>query len=359
MIKANHLKKGDKIAIVSLSSGTLGEAFCRHNVEIGTKRLEELGLEPIFMPHALKGMDYVAKHPEKRAADLKAAFLDPAIKGIVCGIGGDDTFRTLPYLLEDQAFITSVKQQPKLFSGYSDTTINHLMFYRLGLTTFYGPAFLTDLADIGLEMLPYTKESFLRYLGEGTQEKVVASSLWYEERQDFSAAAIGQARIAHQELSGHVWLQAGKTVTGPLLGGCLESLYDMLIGERYPEEIAICESYQLFPSPHEWAGKVVFLETSEEKPTPERFRQMLLTLKAHHVFEKATALLIGKPQDEIYAKEYQQIAVEVIGNPDLPILYNLNFGHAYPRMVLPYGVEVTISEDGRELIFNEEWFIKA
>lgn len=32
---ARKLKKGDRVAIVSLSSGMLGEEFCSHNIEIG------------------------------------------------------------------------------------------------------------------------------------------------------------------------------------------------------------------------------------------------------------------------------------------------------------------------------------
>ncbi|MHC5268287.1 S66 family peptidase [Enterococcus sp. LJL98] len=356
MRKAPVLQRGDKVAIVSLSSGTLGEDFCQHNVEIGSRRLEEMGLKPVFMPHALKGMAYVKNHPEKRAADLKSAFLNPEIKGIICGIGGDDTFRTLPYLLDDPEFVAAVKENPKLFTGYSDTTINHLMFYRLGMTSFYGPAFLTDFADIGPTMLPYTKEQVFRYLGANTQAPVIASPVWYKERQDFSAAAIGQPRVAHEELTGHVWLQGAKEVTGPFLGGCLESLYDVLAGERYPEEVALCEKYQLFPNPTEWEGKIVFLETSEEKPKPELFRKMLLKLKEHQVFDKAAGLLVGKPQDEVYTKAYQEILVEVIDDPKFPILYNLNFGHAYPRMILPYGVEAMIAKDGKTLHFNEPWF---
>ena len=43
---ARKLRKGDKVAIVSLSSGMLGEEFCSHNIEIGVKRLKEYGLEP-------------------------------------------------------------------------------------------------------------------------------------------------------------------------------------------------------------------------------------------------------------------------------------------------------------------------
>ena len=61
---ARKLRRGDKVAIVSLSSGMLGEEFCRHNVEIGAKRLAEYGLAPVFMPNALKGIQYLKEHPE-------------------------------------------------------------------------------------------------------------------------------------------------------------------------------------------------------------------------------------------------------------------------------------------------------
>ena len=39
---ARKLRKGDKVAIVSLPSGMLGEEFCSHNIEIGVKRLKEI-----------------------------------------------------------------------------------------------------------------------------------------------------------------------------------------------------------------------------------------------------------------------------------------------------------------------------
>ena len=58
------------IAIVSLSSGTLGEDFAKHEVNIGVKRLKDFGMNVTFMPHALKGIEYVKNHPAERAADL-------------------------------------------------------------------------------------------------------------------------------------------------------------------------------------------------------------------------------------------------------------------------------------------------
>ena len=59
-----------KIEIVSLSRGILGETFVRHELELGLKRLEEMGVEVVFSPNALMGLDYISAHPEARADDL-------------------------------------------------------------------------------------------------------------------------------------------------------------------------------------------------------------------------------------------------------------------------------------------------
>ena len=84
-----------KIEIVSLSRGILGETFVRHELELGLKRLEEMGVEVVFSPNALKGLDYISAHPEARADDLISAFQDDSVDMILCAIGGDDTYRLL------------------------------------------------------------------------------------------------------------------------------------------------------------------------------------------------------------------------------------------------------------------------
>ncbi len=346
------LKKGDKVAIVSLSSGMLGEDFCSHNVEIGTRRLREFGLEPVFMPNALSGIGYLQEHPEKRAEDLKAAFLDDEIKGIICAIGGDDTYRLLPYLMEDEAFIKAVQKTPKLFTGFSDTTINHLMFYQLGMQTYYGPCFICDLAEIATEMLSYTKKAFLGYFQEEHQREIRPSKVWYEEREDFSTDAIGTERISHKETHGFELLQGKEKFQGRLLGGCLESLYDILVSNRYADQGEVCRKYGIFPPKEEWKDKILFIETCEEKPKPEELRKELEALKARGIFEMINGVIVGKPMDETYYKEYKEIYREVLGNPELPVLYNVNFGHATPRTVLPYGAMVEVDAGEQKIIIK-------
>ena len=334
---ARKLRKGDKVAIVSLSSGMLGEEFCSHNIEIGAKRLKEYGLEPVFMPNALKGIEYLKSHPEARAKDLKDTFLDDSIAGIICAIGGDDTYRLLPYLLEDEEFIDAVHKSPKLFTGFSDTTINHLMFYKLGLSTYYGPNFICDLAEISDEMLPYSRKAFESYIEGNEHHEIASSEIWYQERTDFSREAVGTERISYKEERGFELLQGEDYFEGRLLGGCLESLYDILTTTRYEDEKAVCEKYGLFPDIEEWKEKILFIETCEEKPVPEQFEREISILKEKGIFDVVNGVLIGKPQDEAYYDEYKDIIVNVVNNPKLPIVYNVNFGHATPRCALQYG----------------------
>lgn len=334
---AKKLRKGDKVAIVSLSSGMIGEAFCSHNIEIGVKRLREYGLEPSFMPNSLKGIEYLKANPKARAKDLKDAFMDDSIAGIICAIGGDDTYRLLPYLLEDEEFIDAVHKSPKLFTGFSDTTINHLMFYKLGLSTYYGPNFICDLAEISDEMLPYSKKAFESYIEGNEYREITSSEIWYQERTDFSKEAVGTERISHKEEHGFELLQGKDYFEGRLLGGCLESLYDILTTTRYENEKAVCEKYGLFPDIAEWKEKILFIETCEEKPVPEQFEKEVAMIKKKGVFDVVSGVLVGKPQDEEYYEEYKDILVKVVNDPDLPIVYNVNFGHATPRCVLQYG----------------------
>lgn len=356
MIQPKHLKKGDTVAIVSLSSGMLGEEFCSHYIELGQQRLKDLGLKTVFMPNALKGIKVLNENPKYRAEDLKMAFESKDIDGIFCAIGGDDTFRLIPHLLEDDHFIKTVKSNPKIFTGFSDTTINHLTLYKIGLQTFYGPNYINDLSEMGKNMLSYTKsavENF--YLGKNPL-LIKSASHWYEERTNFSADQMGIERRCHLEEHGYTLLQGKDVFSGALLGGCVGSLYDLLTGSRYPEEIEINRKYSIFPNANEWKNKIMFLETSQERPNPDELFQMLSVFKKEGVFDAINGIIVGKPQNEIYYEDYKKVYIEAIGNKDLPILYNVNFGHAYPRTVLAYGAKVQVDAKNCEIRYLESLF---
>jgi len=337
------------VAIVSLSSGIIGESFVQHEVEIGVRRLREYGLDVRFMPNALKGLSYIKDHPEKRAEDLLAAFRDPEIDMILCAIGGDDTYRLLPYLFEHGELEKAVSD--KIFLGFSDTTINHLMLYRVGLNTFYGQAFLSDICEIGPEMPAYSRHYFEELITTGGIREIRPSSVWYGERESFEPSRVGTELTAHPD-HGFELLQGSAAFSGKILGGCIDSLYDVFNPGRYADMPVLCEKYHLFPDREDWRGKILLLETSEEKPSPDIYRRALEYLKAGGVFDAVTGVLAGKPMDETYAQEYKQLLTEVIDRPELPVVFNINIGHAQPRCIIPFGVEARVDASAQKITFR-------
>lgn len=139
MIKPIKLSKENGIAIVSLSAGTIGEEFASHQLDLAIKRLNlNFQLNVMIAKNALKGIKVLKENPILKVEDLNEVFSNVNVKAIICAIGGFDTYKTIPLLLEDENFKNLVLNNPKIFIGYSDSTVNHLMFYRLGLKTFYG-----------------------------------------------------------------------------------------------------------------------------------------------------------------------------------------------------------------------------
>ena len=344
------------IGIVSLSSGTIGEDFVKHELEIGVQRLKDLGLEVRFLPHALKGIDYIKAHPEARAQDLLEAFLNPGIDMILCAIGGDDTYRLLPYLFENDALKNVI--QKKVFLGFSDTTINHLMLHKLGLNTFYGQSFLADICEMDKEMLPYTRRFFEELITTGTIKEITPSDVWYEERTDYSKEMIGTPLPAHKN-QGFELLQGAPVFSGKILGGCIDTLYDIFDDGRYADMPVLCRQYHLFPTAEDWRGRILLIETSEERMKPNKFRRALTYLKEAGVFSAVNGVLVGKPADEMYDAEYRALLTEVIGDPALPVVCNLNVGHALPRCIIPFGVNTTVDINKQRILFDAGCVDKA
>ena len=340
------------VAIVSLSSGIIGEDFARHEYEIGKKRLESYGLQVRLMEHTLKGIEYVKDHPAERAMDLIRAFTDPSIDMILCAIGGDDTYRLLPHLFAQNELQEAVKsgKEKKIFLGFSDTTMNHLMLHKLGIPTFYGQSFLADVCELDHEMLPYSRKYFEELLHTGRISEIRPSDVWYEERTDYSEAAVGTKRISHPD-KGFELLQGQAVFSGEILGGCIDSLYDIFNHDRYADSQELCEKYHLFPEQEDWRGKILLLESSEEQPTPQLYRKMLLALKNTGIFKVLSGVLVGKPMDELYYDAYKEILIDTIADPHLSILYNVNIGHAAPRCIIPFGVRATVDAGNQVIRF--------
>lgn len=339
MIKPQRLKKGDKVAIVSLSNGMLGEKEIFHKYEIGKKRLEEnFGLEVVTMENTLKGIKYLYEHPEKRAEDLMNAFKDKSIKAIICAIGGDDTIRLLPYI-----DYNVIKENPKIFMGFSDTTANHFMMYKAGLVSYYGPAFIPDFAEY-VSMYDYTEKTVKELLFNAPEKyEIKKCEYWTNEHISWCEENINKGKKKILDPKGYEVLQGKGKVIGKLLGGCIDA---------FP----IYNGTEIWPKLEEWKDTILFLETSEDKPSEALLTFYLRNLGAQGILSVAKGIIVGKPQAEEFYEEYKAVYKKILkefNREDMPVLYNVNFGHSSPIGIIPYGIECELDLDNKKITLLE------
>nr|WP_255639791.1 S66 peptidase family protein [Aquibacillus saliphilus] len=316
------LKRGDRVATVSPSWGGAGESDLKWRYEQGVKRLREVfGLDVVAMPNSLKGSEFIYQNPQARAEDLMTAFKDKNIKAIFVNIGGEDSIRLLPYI-----DFNVIHDNPKIFIGYSDATVSHLFCHKAGISSFYGPAILVDFAE-NIEMDPYTIDMVKRTLfSNEVISEIPPANLWTSERLEWIEENKNKRRKM-QPNKGYELIQGTGTVKGRLIGGCIEVL-------------EFAKQTEIWPEQKYWEESILFFETSEEKPEPNLLKYWLRNYAAQGILQKAKGIIFGKPQDERYYQEYKDEILTVMNEyniEDLPILYNLNFGHTEPKFILPYG----------------------
>lgn len=329
MIKPPKLSPGDKIATVSLSWG--GPSVFPHRYQAGAKQLQdEFGLQVVEMPNTLRDAEWLSRNPRARADDWMQAVADASVKGIFATIGGDDSIRLLPYLDLDV-----IRNNPKIFLGYSDTTISHLVCYKAGLVSFYGPSIMAEFAE-NCGMFPYVVQSLRKTLfsSDAIGEVKPNTDGWTVERLDWADPANQNIKRKLNSSTGWKFLQGTGIHRGHLIGGCLEVL-DWTRGT------------DIFPD--NWQNAILFLETSEEAPPPEMVARTLRVFAAMGILGKLSGILFGRPGGHIspdtfdaYDRAILQVVNEEQGLTDLPIVTNMDFGHTAPMFVLSYGVQAEI-----------------
>ena len=342
MIKPEMLRCGSRVAAISLSWG--GAGIFRYRYEVGKRQFEEeFGVTVIETEHALRTPDWLSKNPKARADDLMAAFADNTIDGIFSTIGGEDSIRILPYLDLD-----IIRANPKIFMGYSDTTISHAACFKAGLVSFYGPALMTGFAENG-GLFPYMIDSVRKTLFSAMPIGLIEPNPtgWTAEHLDWSNPANQSIKRKLNPPTGWVFHQDLGEVKGRLFGGCVEVL-DWLRGSPY------------LPSADSLRGTVLFLETSEEAPPPSRLTEFIRSLAAMGVLEGLGGILFGRPGGQIQPEMFQSyddalcntIRAEY-GLDGLPIVTNMDFGHTDPVFVIPFGLQIYINSVQRQVSIDE------
>lgn len=339
------LKAGDKVAIISPSSG-LAQVF-PWVYEQGLNRIKEVfELQPVEFPTARQTPEYLSKNPKARAEDINAAFSDPSIKAIIATIGGNDQIRILPYLNKEV-----ISANPKIFMGYSDCTNLHLFLWNLGMVSFYGGAVMTQFA-MGGGMQEYTINWIKKALFNPAIGEIFPSPEWSDADLDWGDPENLHKTRPMYPSAGWQWHKKHSgIIQGLLWGGCLEVLYLHLSVKRY------------LPNFDQLADTILFVETSEEMPSEGFVYRFFAALAELGLKFKAILMAYPKAQfcgnqpaegRQTYIANQQNAVVNALRDygSNIPVIFNMNFGHTDPQMIIPNGAMAAIDFDRKTIFFN-------
>lgn len=330
------LRPGDRIGVTAPSAGV--ERGLRARLDAGVGALVERGLD-VVLGECL-GVDGVTSAPkEKRAAELTSMLCDPAIAAVVPPWGGELGIDLLDQLDWDALG----RAEPTWLVGFSDTSLLLVaLTTRLGWGTLHGsnlmdtrydaPDGLLHWVDVASATGPVTQRSPGRYRTEG----------WDDYAGDPGVRTMSLDREGRWEVLGG----GGVDVTGRLVGGCIEVL-GPVAGTPYGDVPA-------FGRAHADEGLLVYLEAAEGDACT--IARTLHGLRLSGWFDEAEAVLVGRTRAPDAAGLTQREAVvDALGMLDLPIVLDVECGHAQPFLPLVNGAVGRVVVDAKRQEIMQAW----
>ncbi|WP_435652186.1 S66 peptidase family protein [Kitasatospora purpeofusca] len=318
LLRPRALKRGDLVVVASLS-GPLPAAY-EPNVERTVAVFERMGFRVRRAPLLEAGRHHwwSAATPAEIAGELNGLLRDPEVRAIVASDGGQTVFGYL-----DLIDVEAVRADPKPILGYSDISLLHLALHaRTGLVGFHA-----DMAVPGFgghwQSAPAARRAEL--------ERVYFELLTGTE-------AIGALPASP---SWECW-RPGR-VEGPLIGGVINRI---VLAQATPFALPL----------ERFDGAVLFWE--EMGGLASYVWSYLQVMRHSGILDRISGMVVGVPR-EIGGLEpgasptLPEIVLDVLGDRDIPVLGNVEFGHAGPNLPLPLGIRVALDARERTLSLLE------
>lgn len=157
IIKPPLLKKGDTIGILAVSGAMTDDTMLNNAIDF----FQSKGYKIKLSDNIYSKYRYLAGTDKERVSALHKMFLDKEVDAIICLRGGFGALRII-----DKIDYSLIRQNPKIFCGYSDITVLNAMFLKhCGLATYSGPMVLSDFGQENL--CEYTINKFFETVQEG------------------------------------------------------------------------------------------------------------------------------------------------------------------------------------------------
>lgn len=267
------------------------------DVECAIQWLKANDFKPVY-DDSLFAQDYIfAGSDDFRAAVIQKYMDRDDIDVIWLARGGYGSIRII-----DKLDFTHFVEHPKVFVGFSDTTVFHGKMQRLGIPSIHGP-----LAG---------------YFDRRTTES----------KQSLYDALMGKP--LHYEWAAHPLNKLG-SVKGEMVGGNLSVLYGMMGSNSFPET----------------DGKILFIEEVDEYIY--HVERMMYALKRAGHLAHLKALVVGglteiHDNPDPFGKTVEQAIFDVVKDYDYPVCFGFPAGHQPDNRAIVLGktVELSASNDG-------------
>lgn len=309
-------------------------------VALAKKRLEEMGFKVRLPKNLFRKKGFLGGSDEERAAELMAAFADPAVKAIFPGTGGYGTTRIIDKLDYDV-----IRRNPKILVGFSDITGLHIAInQKTGLVTFHSP---NPEWGLGIEkdLSPYAAKWFWRAILAKRYEDARANLPAAEGKGHGKGGYTIYTHLMPKstldpkifdDVPHPVTLRPGKA-QGRLIGGNLSVMHAMM---GTPYEI-------------QTAGKILFIEDVGE--APYRVDRMLNTLRLAGKFDLVAGIILGQfTAREEEAKwdddaSVDDVLADYFAKISVPVVNHFPLGHVRYNTTFPVGAMAELDADAQTL----------
>lgn len=290
LIKPKKLNIGDTIGIIALS----GAIESIENILKAKDYFENKGYKVVLSDNIFDKNRYLAGSDEKKVEELHKFFKNPEIKMILCARGGYGAIRLL-----DKIDFDLIKNNPKIFAGYSDVSaLQAMILKKTGLITFYAPM---ASKDFGVEKIP----------------KRVEKSFFN------SLQSTKSLEISPDKKKSKVYFE-GET-NGILFGGNLATIASLCGQDFIPDE------------------KFIFFaeDVGEDTYKIDKMFTQLLNISQFH--QNLAGIILGDFLNVKNKKHFDELFLEIGGECKVPILSGFKISHAKEKITLPYGAKAEFS----------------
>ena len=294
-IIAPKLKKGDTIGFLSVS----GDIKDFSRLEKAKELFEKRGYRVVISDTAKMRKNYLCAQDAIRAKALNDFFADKSINAIVSCRGGYGAIRIL-----DKIDYELIKNNPKIFCGYSDITALQLMIYKkTGLVTYNAPM---AYSDFGTDLEEDTINSFFNTLEHGIKEiSLEKSKIYY-----------------------------GGIAAGILWGGNLSTVQSLCGLDFIPDKTFI------------------FAAEDVNEPVYKIDRMFTQLLNISKFKNNLKGIVLGDFSGIDNERYFDDFMTELAQDLKIPVVFGLKFGHEIQKLTFPLCSDVILDTNLSKILFK-------